>query len=305
MPVGPQERGGAEDQRTSTGTRHIGAPREFNVALQDVVRGVDCSTTYDIASDLFGTLAAYNKLMATGINDLAGVADKPLAWLAGSLGLSALLNDETMGCCSAEVTTMAACVCRIASAVGLVDHRRNISYLVQVPPYQYVYTVLRAAMTNRTGNRDAIETLVPTWPNLLDVMEKTIPFTLGESAPRCSPTEEVRQALTSRDYPQLFHQYREVFDAFGASEANCKIKDRALFLRYGDELCSSPPVARLYFCSFLDASPLFQGTGLTSGGIREYVTIPNPYMNLLQSGPADADTLRLEIPQDARLTCAK
>merc|ERR1712187_838511 len=92
--------------------------------------------------------------------------------------------------------------------------------------------------------------------------------TPGHSVPACSPTEEVRRKLDGSNYTTLFDENRRAFEQLGATAENCKIDDPALFRAHAAELCTDFVFTRLYLCSFLDANPLFKGTGVTSGGTK-------------------------------------
>jgi len=279
----------------------VNTPEEFNVALQEVVSMSSCAAKYEVSSSLFGTTASYNTQQRASLGALGGGDShtKPLAWLAGPNGLSSFLNDAQMGCCAAEVTSLQDCFCRIAVNVGLVDPTTKVSYLEPVPLNQYVYVVVKANVTNHTSAPGSVGALVPTWTNLLGVMGSTFAYTLDtaeQQVQACSPTPEVRQELSGSSYAELFKQHQAEFEALGATAQQCKIADPEVFRSHAGALCTNPVIARLYLCTFLEANPLFEGTGLTSGGVAEYVTIPNPSIASLQHGSvADATVLNFTL----------
>merc|ERR1712060_522687 len=276
-------------------------------ALREVVGARNCSARhYDVADGLFGTAAAYNTSESSALEYLADSRGKPLAWLSGPSALSELLNNEDVGCCAGNVTTMEQCLCRVFEAVGIIDKALNVSYMDPVPTFQYVYAAVRANVTNQTSSPGTLGALVPTWENLLDVMGETFQYTLNtpeHSVPRCSPTEEVRRTLDGSSYSVLFKENQQAFQQWGATAENCKIEDPALFRAHAADLCTNAVVTRVYLCSFLDASPLFEGTGWTSGGTREYITVPNPSVASVLPSPMDADILSFELPQDQEFHC--
>lgn len=291
---------------SEAGSVQVRSPQDFIVALQAVVSAKGCDVHYDVSSRLFGTAAAYDTRTSDQLEFLGGGGGKPLAWLGGHHALDRFLNDASNGCCAAEISSLQACFCRIAIGVGLVDTERNISYLSPAPPFQYMYAVLGANVTNRTSLPGSVEAVVPTWSNLLDVMGETFAYTLDTAdhpVQPCSPTEEVRQALTTTSYVELFSQYREAFDMYGATAEDCKVADRQLFRQNASELCSSIVLTRLYLCSFLSANPLFEGTGFTSGGLPEFITVPNPSVAAMTQRGGSTALDMLEFPLVGAPSC--
>jgi len=291
---------------SEAGSVQVRSPQDFNVALQAAVSAKGCDVHYEVSSHLFGTAMAYDTRTSDQLEHLGGGGDKPLAWLGGTDALDRFLNDAGKGCCAAEISSLQACFCRIAVGVGLVDIEMNVSYLSPAPPFQYLYAVMGANVTNRTSPLGSVAVVVPTWSNLLDVMGETFAYTLdeeGDPVQPCSPTEEVRQALTTMSYVELFSQHREAFEVYGATAEDCKVADRQLFRQNASELCSSIVLTRLYLCSFLDASPLFEGTGFTSGGLPEFITVPNPSVAAVTQWGGSAALDVLEFPLVGAPSC--
>jgi len=278
-----------------------------NAALTEVITTAGCYKRYGVEADLFGTLAFYNASASSHPEHLHDTTTQPLAWLTGPSGLEDILNDEEHGCCSANVSTMGECMCRIAFAVGLIDNGTN--YMEPVPPSKYFFAVIRANTTNETsGDAGEADVLVPTWANLFDVMEATFEYTsvtLGGNVSACSPSEAVRNELAGSTYTELVANHRAEFAAFGATEDGCLLEGGELeaFALQVARVCDDPVLTRLYLCTFLDANPLFLGTGVTSGGVKEFITIPNPDVAALAAGAAELSILHFELPKGEPFSC--
>jgi len=276
----------------------VQSPATFRVALKQAVAATSCSSQDRIAADIFGTITYYDARNEDGLVDLA--FGKPMTWLSGPETLSMFLNDEARGCCSPSVVSLQACFCRIALAVGIIDEATNESYVHPVPPNRYVYVALRAgnaASSSVGSSSSSLRAIVPTWSNLLEAMPKALRPALGALVvPRCSPSDHVSQLLANYSYHELFMKFEADFRRFGAGAEACEVPEPELYLGLGEQLCESPVAMRLFLCSYLDANPLFEGTGITSGGTPEYVLIPTPTLFSARRSPTDASVLEMELP---------
>mmetsp|Transcript_117069 Transcript_117069/g.342916 ORF Transcript_117069/g.342916 Transcript_117069/m.342916 type:complete len:696 (+) Transcript_117069:62-2149(+) len=279
----------------------VQTPQDFLAALQLVAGSAKCNgTRYEVTSDLFGTLTYYDSSRATGIASIG--AGKPNTWLSENRMLSMLLNNDTAGCCG--VGTMAVCLCKIAQSVGIIDDRQHLSYLKSVPPYHYVYVGLRAQVTNTT-NTDAgsVNAMVPSWDVLLNTLPTLMPLVFDPAAqaahlpvPQCSVPENVSVLLKSTPYTELYTHFPADFERLGITNKSCKAEGPEAFLSFGNSLCGSPVAVRSFLCTYLDANLLFTGNGLTSGGAKEYITVPSPQFAAIQQGHAGAALIPFELP---------
>eukprot|EP00931_Biecheleriopsis_adriatica_P006350 TRINITY_DN107766_c0_g1_i1.p1 TRINITY_DN107766_c0_g1~~TRINITY_DN107766_c0_g1_i1.p1 ORF type:complete len:318 (-),score=70.03 TRINITY_DN107766_c0_g1_i1:55-1008(-) len=246
----------------------VRSPQEFSAALKAVIAAESCSMKYEVSPDLFGTMKSF----ADPPDPSEKLGSQPLmAWLSGPRMLSALLNDESVGCCAATVRTNSECVCRIASATG-------IPMASVAPSTHWHYIALHAEVTNSSSwepQNGLIAVLVPTWTNMLRVLSETMPRVFAGQG--CSPSSEVVASLLRWSYKELFEHFKADFLRFGA-KYGCAVNTKEL-LKLGETVCENVVAVRLLLCSLFNANEEFLGTGRGPTGEPEYAVVPSPLLS--------------------------
>jgi len=281
--------------RIAPAAHHVTTPAEYVDALKSVVHNGSCSAQYTVSADLYGTLTSFDTnssdhaqyLDGRGVNYTAG--GTAVAWFSDHSSLEAFLNSE-QGCCGDKIMDIGGCLCKIAQSVGL-----NTVWIdwPGFPRLDFEYLVTRADFNNKTSfgpvnNTNPINLIQPTWTNLLHTYPGTFSsvFAGAENStwrtPDCSPTDDVIQTLSATSgqagWNALLEKFPKDFGRLGCTTTGC---DGLVPLSFAakfspTELCTNPAVVRAYLATFLDANPLYDGTGVAGAAqAPEFIAVPN------------------------------
>lgn len=290
----------------------ISTPAEFIAALEQVTGGQKCGVVeYHVGESVFGRLTKYNKNTSPhGPQYLAGFGLPPLgpaiSWFTGPDGLENILNYDCCGRSRPE------CFCNIGKSVGVTHFDFNAS------SEDYAYLANFGSANNETeapkpGPSQPMNLTIPTFSNVVKLVPMTFSNVFAAMSkkysrkfvtPRCEISASVADILSKNGDINGWHRlwkvpaYKKVFKVLGCKEAprdGCSKVSVDTYVEYLlnqpslDTICNSAALVRAYMDSFLDANPLFKGSGHTppdrySGwGAFEYITANMPSKDLTLS----------------------
>jgi len=301
-------------------TQTIDSAEDYVRALQGVIGNHSCTAKYKVAPDLYGTLTSFDTtkykqaqyLDGRGTNFSSG--GTAVAWFSDRLSLESFLNSEDSGCCGPNIASVGTCLCRIAQSVGV------STVWIDWPGFpmlDFEYLVTKASFNNRTSygrvtHGRPLNLIQPTWQNLLAIYNQTFSSVFGNGSgdwevPSCGPTAAVIDTLSNSigqtGWDSLLARYPLQFAQLGCTKLGCEnLSPAKLQSTFPPQaLCEQAAVVRAYLAAFLDANPMFDGTGVSGAAQQpEFIVVPNKHI-----GANSTSAFYFRIMDGRPLLCAK
>jgi hypothetical protein len=312
-------------------------PQAFALYLRKAVAGISCDQKFSVWDSVYGTLANDGVYLdGRGIDwpldDPGGPRGVALSWLSDHNAMDGFLTNEATGCCryaiqlllrvvnpsllccSANVTTLQQCKCKIGTSVGLwasdadCDTAGNYSYYGLIPEQTDDLS------PHVVSPEDSVYVTAPTWTNIVAAMPFTYEmvfanFPGGAAAlglGNCTAAQQAELVAKLSSFSDGKDSWRAAVIA-GAATAGALGADfqptgvsNVTVARYGaflqapsaaaasssasSPMCTDAMAVRTYLWWALDANSEFLGTGDDTSGNPEFVTMLNPSVMEIQGG---------------------
>lgn len=267
----------------------ISTPAQFHDSLLAVIKGSSCSTKYTVSKNMYGHVgnSGPHKDFLDGHGSDVANGGRSFVWLSNYEGLQLLLNSDTEGCCSAEVTSLSSCGCQMAKASGTTCSNKDSFVVLRHPGH------------------NGVPVSIPDWKRVVAAIPNTYKAVFGSShlaAPTCGIAESMADTLggfvegenswngavknnaaTAKEL-DLHPTSKLVEQDFGETGITNLTAAKFSALAKQGRFCDNPLAVRAYLARFMDCNPLFLGTGRGPTGKSEFITFTNPRLQDIGKG---------------------